>query len=58
MRGPNHMHLVFQRSTIFVSFVPHLVQLKSNSSNVAVEIAIQLNTEAILKGLIFWKLMQ
>ena len=41
-----------------MSFVPHPVQLQSNSSNVGVEIAIQLNIGAILKGLISWKLMQ
>ena len=41
-----------------MSFVPHPVQLKSNLSNVAAEIAIQLNTGAILKCLISWKLMQ
>ena len=41
-----------------MSFVPHPVRLQSNSSNVGVEIAIQLNIKAILKGLISWKLMQ
>ena len=43
-----------------MSFVPHPVQFQSNSSNVgvSVEIAIQPNIGAILKGLISWKLMQ
>ena len=36
-----------------MSFVPHPVQSKSNSSNVGVEIAMQLNIGAISEGLDF-----